>query len=119
MKLSNSRPIFLQIMSWVEDNILKGEWNVGYQLPSVREMSAKFAVNNNTIVRTYEHLVLTGTIFSKKGIGYFVSPEAKESIMSQRRAQFFEETLPDFINQLQVLGISAQEIKTIIDIKLK
>lgn len=106
-------------MSWVQDNILRGDWQPGYQLPSVREMSAKFGVNNNTIVRTYEHLVLTGTIFSKKGVGYYVSPDALDAIMKQRKEQFFDETLPDFVNQLQLLGISAEEIKTIIDEKMK
>ena len=27
MKLSDSRPIFTQIMAWVEDNILRGDEN--------------------------------------------------------------------------------------------
>lgn len=114
MKLSDSRPIFAQIMAWVEDNILRGDWQPGFQLPSVREMSAKFTVNNNTIVRTYEHLTLAGTIYSQRGVGYFVAPGARDAIMARRREEFYSDTLPHFINQIEVLGISPDEIASVI-----
>ncbi len=119
MKLSDSRPIFTQIMAWVEDNILRGDWQPGYQLPSVREMSGRFTVNNNTIVRTYEHLTLSGTIYSQRGVGYFVSPDARESILSRRREEFYSDILPYFINQIEVLGISPDEISSIIKRNVK
>lgn len=119
MKLSDSRPIFTQIMAWVEDDILRGDWQPGYQLPSVREMSGRFTVNNNTIVRTYEHLTLSGTIYSQRGVGYFVSPDARESILSRRREEFYSDILPYFINQIEVLGISPDEISSIIKRNVK
>lgn len=110
MILNESRPIFAQIMAWVEDNILRGEWAEGFQLPSVREMSARFKVNNNTVVRTYEHLALSDTIYSQRGIGYFVAPGAFEAIMKRRQQEFYFETLPHFINQVRVLNIDPDEI---------
>ena len=38
MKLSDNKPVFLQIKAWIEDHILRGEWRAGEQLPSVREL---------------------------------------------------------------------------------
>ncbi len=114
MELKNNQPIFIQIKEWVEDNILSGRWSIGHPLPSVREMSTKFRVNTNTIVRTYEHLVFDGTIRSVKGVGFFVADGACQSIRQRRRDTFFNELLPLCIRQMQLLNISPEEIITII-----
>lgn len=110
MNLSESKPIFIQIKHWVEDHVLRGDWGAGYQLPSVREMSAKFRVNANTIVRTYEHLAFEGTIYSVRGVGYFVGDGARQSVIERRRKEFFEEQLPSFLRQLDVLDIDKEDI---------
>ena len=44
MKINDTTPVFLQIKLWLEDNILRGDWSVGTQLPSVRELAAEFGV---------------------------------------------------------------------------
>lgn len=114
MELKDNRPVFIQIKEWVEDNILSGRWSIGHQLPSVREMSAKFRVNANTIVRTYEHLGFDGTVRSVKGVGFFVAEGASESIKERRRQAFFDELLPLCVKQMELLGISPDEIIPII-----
>lgn len=114
MELKDNQPVFLQIKEWVEDNILSGRWSIGHQLPSVREMSAQFRVNTNTIVRTYEHLGFDGTIRSVKGVGFFVADGACESIRNRRRETFFNDLLPLCIRQMKLLQISPEEIISII-----
>lgn len=114
MDLKATQPVFIQIKEWVEDNILSGSWSIGHQLPSVREMSARFRVNNNTIVRAYEHLVFDGTITSTKGVGFFVAEGALQSISGRRRKLFFDELLPLCIKQMQLLEISPDDIIEII-----
>ena len=69
MKLSDNKPVFLQIKAWIEDHILRGEWRAGEQLPSVRELSVRFGVNANTVVRTYERLLFDGSVRSVRGVG--------------------------------------------------
>ena len=89
MNLSESKPVFIQIKQWIEDHILKGEWTTGYQIPSIREMSGKFRVNSNTIVRTYEKLEAEGSVYSIRGVGFFVTKDARDKIMEYRRSDFF------------------------------
>lgn len=110
MTLSDTRPVFLQIKAWIEDHILRGEWQQDEQLPSVRELAAKFGVNPNTVARTYERLTLEGTAYSTKGVGLFVAAGALENIQKRRREEFFATTLPSFIEQMQLLGIAPEEI---------
>lgn len=106
----DNEPVFLQIKSWIENKILKDEWKCGTQLPSVRELSVDFSVNPNTIVRTYERLLLDNTIYSIRGVGYFVANNVKGNIMRKRREIFYKNTLPLFINQVDVLGIDISEV---------
>lgn len=110
MKTTDSRPIFLQIKSWIENQILIGMWSANEQLLSVRELSVKFNVNPNTIVRTYERLIVDGTIYSVRGVGFFVSIDAKSTIIERRREEFYSDTLPTFINQMNLLGVNIEEV---------
>lgn len=111
MITNDNKPLFLQIKAWIEDNILRDEWQSGSQLPSVRELSAEFGVNPNTIARTYERLTLDGTVRSARGVGFFVAEEAKSAIIKQRKEEFYNEQMPAFIQQMQLLGITPDEIQ--------
>lgn len=111
MITNDNKPLFLQIKAWIEDHILRDEWQSGSQLPSVRELSAEFGVNPNTIARTYERLTLDGTVRSARGVGFFVAEEAKSAIVTQRKEEFYNEQMPAFIQQMQLLGITPNEIQ--------
>ena len=111
MITNDNKPLFLQIKAWIEDHILRDEWQSGSQLPSVRELSAEFGVNPNTIARTYERLTLDGTVRSARGVGFFVAEEAKSAIIKQRKEEFYNEQMPAFILQMQLLGITPNEIQ--------
>ena len=106
----DTTPIFLQIKRWIEDYILRDEWSADTQLPSVRELAAEFGVNPNTVARTYERLTMEGTAYSTKGVGLFVATGALENIQTRRREDFFATTLPSFIEQMQLLGITPEDI---------
>ena len=107
---NNATPIFLQIKRWIEDHILRGEWSADTQLPSVRELAAEFGVNPNTVARTYERLTLEETVRSVRGVGFFVSDNAKEAIVSRRREEFIKQSLPSFIEQMMLLDVKPEEI---------
>lgn len=109
MMLSDGKPVFIQIKTWIENRILSGEWSAGTQLPSVRELSLQFSVNANTIVRTYERLVFEETVYSVRGVGYFVGETAGDLIRVRRREEFYRKELPDFVAAARVLGVEIGE----------
>ena len=43
-------------------------------------------------------------------MGYFVSENARDIIMENRRKEFMEEKLPDLFRQMRLLGISIETI---------
>lgn len=110
INLSDNQPVFLQIKAWIEDKILRGEWTSDTLLPSVRELSAKFRVNTNTVVRTYERMGFDASIRSVRGVGFFVAEDAQKSIIARRRELFYTKTLPEFARQMALLNVDPQVV---------
>ena len=100
-------------------NVYCGEWGTATQLPSVRELSVRFGVNANTVVRTYERMLFDGSVRSVRGVGFFVADDAHNMIVARRREEFYSETLPTFVEQMELLGVSMQEVAKAYDEKVK
>ena len=111
MQFKDHKPIFLQIAERICDEILGGKYPEGERLPSVREYAAEVEVNVNTVVRSFEWLSQKGIIFNKRGMGYYASQGAKETIRQSLRESFFKEALPDLLGQMQKLGITVEEVE--------
>ena len=104
MDFHSEKPIYLQITDMISDRILSGELKDGDRIPSVREYGAEIGVNPNTMVRVYEKLTADGVIFNKRGIGYFVSENASETVLSARRKEFLEKEVPAILQRMRLLG---------------
>lgn len=107
MDFNADKPIFLQIADSLCDRILSGILKGEDRIPSVREFGAEIGVNPNTVMRTYEKLTADGIIYNKRGIGYFVSSDAREHILSSQRKEFLEKDVPAIRTRLELLGLDA------------
>ena len=111
MIFSDNIPIFVQIAERLSDEILAGNYAEGERVPSVREYSVLLEVNVNTTVKAYDLLSSRGVLLMKRGMGYFVTPEARDLILQNRREVFYAETLPDLFRQMRALGLTPDDIK--------
>ena len=111
MEFKNGKSIAIQIADNLSERILNGSLEAESKIPSVRELATEMGVNPNTIVRSYAELQSKNIIANSRGIGYFVSNNAKEIINNWRREEFFESDLPEFVRQMKVLGISYEDLK--------
>ena len=112
----NKKPIYLQISEMICEKILSGELAQDSRELYVRDYGAELEVNPNTVMRSYEKLTSDGIIYNKRGIGYFISPDAKGKILANERKNFLENELPSVLRKLALLGISIEEV---VDIKNK
>ena len=110
MQFKDNKPIFQQIAEHLCDEILQGRYPEGERLPSVREYAAEVEVNVNTMVRSYDWLSQKDIIFNKRGMGYFVTQGAKETIRQSLREAFFQEALPELSQQMEKLNITVEEV---------
>ena len=113
MNFKDNKAIYLQIADRIGDQILSGTLTPEGKVPSVRELAAKIEVNANTVARTYEYLQQRGIIYTKRGLGYFVSPDAKENIVASRREQLMQGEMDYFLGQLKAVGITPAELQQI------
>ena len=111
MNFKDNKAIYLQIADRLGDKILSGTLLPEGKIPSVRELAAEIEVNANTVARTYEYLQQSGVIYTKRGLGYFVSPDAKDVIIAMRRAQLMKGEMDYFLGQLKAVGITPAELQ--------
>ena len=91
----------------ISDRILSGELKGGDRIPSVREYGADIGVNPNTMMRSYEKLTADGIIYNKRGIGYFVADDARETVLATQRKDFIEKEVPAIKQRMQLLGLDS------------
>ncbi len=96
----------MQLVDRLCDEILCEKYQADDRIPSVREFAVTLEVNTNTVVKAYDQLSLSGIIYTRRGLGYFVSSEAKDKILHTRREMFMMESLPEVFHQMKLLGIS-------------
>lgn len=110
MNYTNNQSIFIQIAERICDRVLNGEYQADARIPSVRELAIEMEVNPNTVMRSYERLQSNEIIYNKRGIGYFISPDAEQEIRRMRHNQFVEEVLPAVFKEMHLLGVDLTEL---------
>lgn len=110
MEFNQPKGIYLQIADQVSDRILQGEWHGGDRIPSIRELAVSLGVNPNTVTRSYQSLLDRQIIENRRGIGYFVTGDAKSNILKERRVEFIREELPGMFKTMKLLDIGIEEI---------
>ena len=111
MNFKDNKAIYLQIADRIGDQILSGALTPEGKVPSVRELAAEIEVN--------DYLQQNGVIYTKRGLGFFVSPEAKETIIRQRRDQLMQGEMDYFLGQLKAVGITPAELTQLYNNYLK
>lgn len=110
MEFRENEAIYLQIADYAGENILLDKWALNEKISSVRDLAVMLQVNPNTVMRAYEFLQTKEIIQNKRGIGFFVDPEAKQKIKAYRKERFLSQELNVFFKNLCLLDISMEEI---------
>ena len=110
MEFDSNKPIYLQISDSLCERILSGELKPEDRILSVRELGAEIGVNPNPVARSYEKLTDAGIIYTKRGLGYFVAPGAKEIVLDAERKSFLENEWPKLLKRAELLDIDLKKL---------
>ena len=113
MNYSSNKAIYLQIADNICDKVISGEFEPLARVPSVRELSAAYEVNVNTVMRSIDYLAANGIIYNQRGIGYFLCDNAKEKILNIKRESFLKGEIRYFFRQIQLLGIDGVQLQSL------
>ncbi|MXQ49603.1 GntR family transcriptional regulator [Streptococcus pneumoniae] len=103
-------PIYMQISQMIEDDILSGHFKVGDKVPSTNEFAKMMQVNPATAGKGLNDLVDQDILYKKRGMGMYVTAEARDLIIAKRQQAFSQQMLPAFLQEAKRLDISLDHL---------
>ncbi len=115
--LDNDRPIYLQLMERIRQDIVAGIYSPGDRLPSVRELALEAAVNPNTMQKALSELERNGLVYSQRTSGRFITED--KVMLKQLKEELATEHIRQFLEKMKQLGFENKETLTMIQTLLK
>ena len=111
----NETPIYIQIIELIKLEIIKGTYQPGEKIPSVRDLSLKFSVNPNTIQKGLSELENMELIYTERTNGKFVTNDISK--IESIKKQTIKTMITNFFSDMQKIGLNNEEILKIINNK--
>lgn len=115
--LDNERPIYLQLMERIQQDIVSGVYKAGDKLPSVRDLALDAAVNPNTMQKALSELERSGLVYSQRTSGRFITEDAM--MLKELKRSLASEHIQNFFQKMRQLGFSDEETLKIIQETIK
>ncbi|MBQ5333165.1 MAG: GntR family transcriptional regulator [Oscillospiraceae bacterium] len=109
-------PIYLQVVSQLEQMIASGLLSPGDKLSSVREFAAQANVNPNTMQKALTELENRGIVYSRRTSGRFITDDPQR--IAKLREELADKVVSDFLSAMNRLGYSESEAAGFISDKL-
>jgi GntR family transcriptional regulator len=103
-------PIYLQIADKIKDDILSGGLREDQQVMSTNQYAAYYRINPATAAKGFHQLLDEGILYKRRGVGVFVSADARERLLAQRRDRFFDEIVDPMVAEARVIGIPLTDV---------
>ena len=108
--MDTNKLIFEQVAEIVENQILDGYLKADDQSPSTTEFANVYSINPATARKGLNILVDEGILYKRRGMGMFVTQDAKKIIINKRKDEYISNILPDLIKNMTMLGITKEEL---------
>ncbi|OTN86357.1 hypothetical protein A5819_003191 [Enterococcus sp. 7E2_DIV0204] len=107
MDFHTDRPIYLQIMDFIIQQIVSEKLQPGDKVKAVREMAVELATNPNTVQRALQELEREDILFSKRGLGRFVTEDTEK--IKDLQNQAVEQVIENFLAEMNKFGWSEKK----------
>ena len=109
------KPIYLQIAEWLEAEILAENIKEDERVYSQYQLADMFNINPATAAKGLNILADLGIVYKKRGLGMYVSPQAKESIQSKRKNQLLKPLVKELVMEAKRLHVGEAELMKMIN----
>jgi len=113
MDFKPSYPIYLQVADFICEQLLKNELRNGDKLPALKDLAVTTSVNPNTVIKGLGYLVDNDILTTQRGVGYFLTANARDLTLQLKRRQFIDEVLPGVFASMDLLGLDLDELRRI------
>ncbi|HLT96607.1 MAG TPA: GntR family transcriptional regulator [Acidimicrobiia bacterium] len=105
-------PIYRQIAERIEADVLTGELGPDEQIMSTNQYASFYRINPATAAKAFAELVDEGILYKRRGIGMFVSPDAREKLRKEHRARFFSDVVDPMVAEARAIGVDLDDVIT-------
>ncbi len=110
--LDNDRPIYLQLMERIQQDIIAGIYKPGDKLPSVRDLAVEAAVNPNTMQKALSELERSGLVYAQRTSGRFITKD--EQMLKDMKKDQASRHITVFFEKMRSLGFRDEETLSLI-----
>ncbi|WP_251548841.1 GntR family transcriptional regulator [Neobacillus muris] len=110
LNLDGSKPIYVQLAEWLENEILNGHFDSGQKIYSQYQLAEMFMINPATAAKGLNILADKSILYKKRGLGMFVSEEAKSIILTKRKTQTLTGLVEELAAEAKQLHVSIDEL---------
>jgi GntR family transcriptional regulator len=107
---SSAEPIYRQIAQQLRRLIASGRLSAGEEIPSVRDVAGRHAINPMTVSRAYGQLESEGLLERRRGKGMVVAAQRGRAQSADRRLQQLQPQLEELSRQARELGLPADSV---------
>ncbi|MGN7939325.1 GntR family transcriptional regulator [Metabacillus sp. 22489] len=105
-----TKPIYIQIAEWLENEILSENILEDGKIYSQYQLADMFNINPATAAKGLNLLAEESILYKKRGLGMFVSTNAKEIILNKRKNQTLKNLVSEIVIEAERLKISEEEL---------
>ncbi|HYN92256.1 MAG TPA: GntR family transcriptional regulator [Pilimelia sp.] len=102
---------YLQLVQQVQRALRLGLLSVGDQLPTVKEVVGKLAINPNTVLKAYRELEHLGLVAPRPGLGTFVTRTLTDDSLVAHEP--LRQELLAWLARAQQAGLDADSIEAL------
>ncbi|WP_078379866.1 GntR family transcriptional regulator [Sutcliffiella halmapala] len=110
LNTDGTKPIYVQIAEWLETEILNGNFEQDQKVHSQYQLAEIFNINPATAAKGLNILVDEKVLYKKRGLGMFVTRDAKEIILTKRKDHILNHLVTDLVVEAERLQVSDEEL---------
>jgi GntR family transcriptional regulator len=113
----DNRPIYLQIINQIKEQVGNGTLKPGAELPSVRELAQSLGINLHTVRSAYLKLRDQGIIDLRLGRKARVAHQPSPLNIRDAAARL-DQKIKELVTEAQLMGLSHDDLHRLIDQQL-
>ena len=107
-KFNNRDPVYVQVIQHFKEQMAKGYYEPGQEIPSRRELANALKINPNTAQRAYKEMEEQGLIFTEGNLPSRITKD--EQMLKRVREELIGEAVDQFVHSVQTINVALPEV---------
>lgn len=115
INFNNRDPVYVQVIRHLKEQIAKGFYEPGQEIPSRRELANQLKINPNTAQRAYKEMEEQGLIFTEGNMPSCITKD--EAVLKNVREELIIEAVDLFLGSIKSIDVPLAEVLELVKIK--